>query len=322
VIGIELENAKVKIFALDNYQARTYPFAYTPIADRSHEIEAGFKQAIAQFERESGLALDQHPVVIASSAQFAYPSFRQAQVHLIHIAETYIPHARLAGLKAFYSLKEALIVDPLELAAARVVGIKFAACALAPEAVLAIDVGTTSTELVPLKGPLSDNLSRLREGLLLWLGAVHTPLDYVAPEVCGYPVVPRIGRMAAVLGLLGLSNEDLWSQRGELELEIAQSVGLDREILGPKIRDLALDFHRVALTRLGSAIQRIRIRFGIPPGPVAVMGIGKQALAIPALHRLGLFSIIDVEEEAGIPSNFGAAYGLALAAKRELLPML
>ncbi len=326
-VGIEIGNSRIKLAAqtASGLRARAYPVPFRDGPPRGSDIADGFAAAIADFSAETGAALRDVPAVVAFTSQFAYPTFQAALVETVALARRFVPDARLAGAEGLYALDaaERLADRPdgaLQFAAARMAGIR-AIAARAGTFALAVDCGTTSTEIVPVAGEAGDwpNEGRLVDGRLVWIGLLETPIDYVAREAAGYAVVPRVARMAAVTGYLGLAGPAIAptaADRASLAAELAQGVGLDPAILaGDEIERIARALREAAIAQIAQAVTRVLRRTGSGgAGPVAVLGIGKFGLAIPALAACGLRDVTDVEAAAGVPPNFGAAAGLALLA--------
>ena len=354
-LGVEIGNSRIKLVALtsEGVRARSYQVRLRGHVPRGADIADGFVTAIQGFASETGIDLACVPAAVAFSSQFAYPTFREALHDTVRLLQHYLPQARLAAADALVTLDEAGAEvgapgGPLRFAAARPLAIAALAARFGPVD-LAVDAGTTSTEIVPLslRGALQPtNEARLTDGRLVWLGLVETPLDFVARTAAGYTVLPRVGRMAAVSGLLGLAGPfgmPFVADREALEAEIAQSVGLDAEILdADEIARIAYAFYAAAIIRIASSIARVisreiggqgarfvagvtapselGIHTGHDPGcgdvplRAGVLGLGKNALAVPALRACSIEDFVDLEGEAGVPPNFGAAAGLAFLA--------
>ncbi|MBM3270927.1 MAG: hypothetical protein FJZ01_25115 [Candidatus Sericytochromatia bacterium] len=327
-VGIEIGNGRIKIAAGAGgcLRARAYPVAARAGAPRGSDIAEAFPAALAAFAAETGVDCGGAPAVVAFSSQFAYPSFQSALVETVAmLRRNGLGGARLAGADRLYDLAtgEALAERPegaLWFAAARMAGIR--ALARSQGAfTLAIDCGTTSTEIVPLAASAADwpNEGRLTDGRLVWIGLLETPIDYVAREAAGYAVVPRVARMAAVTGYLGLAGPAVAAtaaERATLAAELAQGVGLDAFILADdEIERIARSLRESAVGQIAAAALRVLARMGGTDRPsAAVLGIGKAALATPALAACGIRDPVDLEAAIGVPPNFGAVAGLALLA--------
>lgn len=333
-LGVEIGNSRIKLVAWTaaGLRARAFPVPLRGGPPRGQDIADGLVAALADFAVDAGIVPAEIPAAVTFSSQFAYPTFRDALVETARLLRRCLPSSRLAAADGLCDLAEAeeAALDPggpLRFAAARTLGIRALAERFGPVD-LAIDSGSTSTEIVPLGGPglpEAANEARLTDGRLVWVGLIETPLDYVARTAAGYTVVPRSGRMAAVCGLLGLAGPfgmPMIGDRPALETEIAQSVGLDAEILDPdEIARLAWAFYDAAILRIAASIGRVARRelgfggSGTAPAPRAgVLGLGKNALAVPALRHCGIETFVDLEGEAGVPPNFGTAAGLAFLA--------
>jgi hypothetical protein len=360
--GIEIGNSRIKIVAgkPGELRAIAYPVPVRGGPPRGTEIAEAFVAAIGRYRQETGCDLGTEPVVIAMTHQFAFATFRVALRDTVALLRQHLPQARLASASGPCTLGEAAALaethdGPVQFAAARTPGIRALATLTTRPVDLAVDCGSTSTEIVAIaagrrggrlypadlgsaalvrsadpcaNAPTGaraddlDNQSRLIDGRLTWIGLFETPLDYVAREAAGYTVVPRVARMAAVTGYLRLAGPAhapiLPADRVAIAAELAQGVGLDPEILGPdELARIAQALHEQAISAIAGSIGRVlrrefdTDREGLTAG---ILGIGKAALALPALAAVGLTDVLDLETAAGVPPNFGAAAGLAFLA--------
>ncbi len=352
-LGIEIENAWIKCVLTRSAgtRARQYSLAFVSSGDRRGDLAVGVGEALARFEREVGIPLARVPTAVAASCHFAFPTFGQAHDAVLRVLDRHLPGALLAAADGLYPLDRVPAAGGyLRFVLGRTVGIRAVAEGFS-NAQIAVDCGSTSTEVVRLAAaavpghqsdPDRDSRERLHDGRLTWIGAFDTPLDYVAKSACGYPLVPRMARMrsiwaiaepaagparascgppsdgpASVSGTRGLAVATLELLGAEAaRRELAQAVGLDAEVLGDDVQHLADELRCAAIATLRESFLRV-IGSGETPREAAVMGWGAHLLAEPALLALGVKRIADVEEIAGVPPNFGAALGLALAASRQ-----
>lgn len=354
-LGIDIGNAKIKYVALEFQDGRpsarwaAYPLPYTSalMPDRSTDFEAGLMTTSAAFMAELGWEVDSlDRVAILTSHFYSYPSFRLALHHTAHMAQAlWGEAATLLGADGrLYSPEDALALsgrEVLRFAATKFWGSAFLASRLIRHG-LSVDVGTTSTDTIAISegqiepGSQADpdgfNLARLESQRLMWYGMTATPLDYAARHASAdghaYYLYPRMGSTASLTRILDLVPAGLASRhaygghfptRDEAYWELAQAFGLDRELLTDEVlTELAANLYRQLIARLAEGIARVVARAGLgdPSGlQAAVMGLGKDALAKPALAACGITRIVDLEAALG-PELAAAstAYGAALKA--------
>ncbi|HXE57488.1 MAG TPA: hydantoinase/oxoprolinase family protein [Gemmatimonadales bacterium] len=185
-----------------------------------------------------------------------------------------------------------------------------------PDAIL-IDIGTTTTDIIPIVGGVvaalgATDLDRLRHGELVYTGAVRTPVESLA-QALPWPDGTAIGLAAEWFATAG--DVHLW--RGELPPEVyavptadgrpatrehaaerlARAVCADRSMLD----DAAIDRLAAALAeaqerRVAQAVGRVRRRHpGL--GTAVVAGVG-DFIAERAARRVGL-TVVRMREMLG-----------------------
>lgn len=360
-LGIDLGNAKVKYVLLeadgDKPRARwaSYPLPYSEalLPDRGLDFEAGLMATAGAFLGESGLTvrhLDR--VVLVTSHFYSYPSFSQALHHTARMAQALFgDRAFLVGADgALYDADQAIEragCEVLRFAATKFWGSAYLASKLVKHG-LSVDVGTTSTDVIAIRDgaiepaaqadPDAYNLSRLETQRLMWYGMTATPLDYVARQAStdgrSYPLYPRMGATECLTRILELVPADLatrhayfgrYPNRDAALSDLAQAFGLDRELLSEaELVDLAGNLHRQLIARVAEGIARVATQAGLgnPRGvEAAIMGLGKEALARPALLACGVphDRIRDLEDVLGPElSAVSTAYGAALKGMESL----
>lgn len=354
-LGIDLGNAKVKYVLLEanggepkpRWATYALPYSEALMPDRSLDFEAGLMATTSAFLAETGLSLnDIERVVLVTSHFYSYPSFRQALHHTARMAEAlFAARAFLVGADGeLYASEQALSMggrEVLRFAATKFWGSAYLACKVLRNG-LSVDVGTTSTDVIAIRDgaiepaaqadPDGYNLSRLETQRLMWYGMTATPLDYVARHAStggrSYPLYPRMGATECLTRILELVPSELATRHAyfgrypsrEAALgELAQAFGLDRELLGEaELVDLAGNLHRQLIARVAEGIARVAAQSGLGNPrelDAVVMGLGKDALARPALLACGVphDRIRDLEDVLGPElSAVSTAYGAAL----------
>lgn len=179
---------------------------------------------------------------------------------------------------------------------------------------LFVDVGSTTTDLVPLVGGGVANLGctdleRLRRGELIYTGVIRTPVPCVLREVEGVGVAAEnFSVMGDVYVLLGkLRPEDYSCEtpdgRGKdpesCLRRLARSFCSDPEETGRGfLRRCALALHREQVRRVAEGMRRVAGRYGLDGCPAVLAGVGRRILGREAAKRAGLGSV-DLERIYG-----------------------
>jgi len=365
-LGIDLGNAKVKYVALEakdgHPQARwaAHPLPFTPqlLPDRRSDFEAGLVTTSAAFLAELGwepASVDR--VAVLTSHFYSYPSFRLGLHHTAEMARAlWGDAARLIGADGhLYAPEDCLALSGQEVvrfAATKFWGSAFLASRLIGTG-LSVDTGTTSTDAIAIlegriepqaaSDPDGFNLARLESQRLMWYGLTATPLDYAARHASAfgqaYHLYPRQGTTASLARILDLVSPELaqrhaygghYPSRDEAMRDLAQAFGLDRELLSDEtLIELAGNLHRQLIARIAEGIARVIARAGLGQAAAieaAVMGLGKDALARPALLACGVTQIVDLEaaldpELAAVSTAYGAALTALEAVTGERYPL-
>jgi probable H4MPT-linked C1 transfer pathway protein len=219
--------------------------------------------------------------------------------------------------------------DPLAVAASNWAATARLVARAVPDAIL-VDVGTTTTDVIPIVGGRiaargRTDPDRLREGELLYLGALRTPVEAIVHRV------PFGGGMAGVSaeGFALAGDVHVW--RGALDPacytvptpdgrpatrdfageRLARVVCADREMLDADGVTAIADFVADAqVARIVDAVSRLRDRHaGITAAVVTGLG---DFLAAAAAARAGLHLLPLPEALGGAPAQCSAAAAAAL----------
>ena len=174
-----------------------------------------------------------------------------------------------------------------------------------PEVIL-IDIGTTTTDIIPIVGGSVaargwTDPARLREGELVYVGALRTPVEAIVSSIC-------LDGAAIALSAEGFALAgDVYLWRGELLSadftvptpdgrpatrefageRLARAVCADREMLDEsQIDQIADGVAEAAVSRVATAVERVRARHPALE-TVVVTGLG-DFVAARAAHRVGL----------------------------------
>jgi probable H4MPT-linked C1 transfer pathway protein len=250
---------------------------------------------------------DAHAITMTAELSQYFRTKREGVRFVLDAVGRAFPDARVRVLSltgAFLDL-EAARRDPLSVAASNWLATARVAARLATSALL-IDVGTTTTDIIPVLGGRVEargrtDPERLREGELLYLGALRTPVEAIVHTV------PLWGGVAGVSaeGFALAGDVHLW--RGTLEPSaytiatpdgrpatresagerLARVVCADREMLDEAaITAIADHVADAQADRVASAIERARRRH--PEIETAIVtGLG-EFIATEAARRVGL----------------------------------
>lgn len=332
-LGLDVGGANTKAVLLEDGEVQNYWLKYIPLWKN--------KEALNHFlESLSGVTRPQ--VVGATLTGEICDIFRTKHEGVIEIVET-ICRAFGEGICLFVSSdnvlfkREQSLTYPGKLAAANwiastlIVGRKYPDC-------IFIDIGSTTTDIIPLKGgrpaPLGwTDIQRLRTGELIYTGVLRTPLPFICSEVLFGD--EKIGTAAEnfaitadVYRVLGMIEEEDYvcetpdgrgRDKDSCMRRIARIFCSDLEEIGEERVMMAAEvFHDKQVNLVASGLQRVMVSHGLPKDiNIVVAGLGRKAIAEKAVRLLGLNEVVDLanlygEKMALMMPAFGA--GL-LAAK-------
>jgi len=273
---------------------------------------------------------DAHAVTMTAELSQLFRTKREGVGFVLDAVNEAFPHAsvRVWTVDARWLTPAQARCDPQVVAAANWAATAHYVARLDPDCVL-IDVGSTTSDIVPIAGGVpraagKNDTERLREGELVYTGALRTPTEAIAATVpvCGRPT----GVSAEGFALAG--DVHLW--RGDLTPEdysvptpdgrpatrafagerLARVVCADREMLD----DAGVDAIANALwdaqaTRLRDAVLRVRARWPALARAV-VTGLG-AFLGAEAACRAGL-QVIHLSDRLGPAARHAPAAAVAL----------
>lgn len=228
---------------------------------------------------------------------------------------------------SFRTIPEAR-VQPLSVAAANWMATATIAARECPDAVL-IDVGSTTTDIVPLvAGRVAalgrTDMDRLREGELVYTGAIRTPvcaiLDVVSLGGRPYRVASEVFAIAADahrwLGLFGEAGyasetpDGGGRDREAASRRLARMVCADREMLDDDAIDrIAIAVVDAQVRAIRGGIEQVLERAGCPAGSTA-LSIGRGAyLGRTAAEAAGL----RVGDDVALPDGPASAVAVLAA---------
>lgn len=273
---------------------------------------------------------DAHAVTMTAELSQVFRTKREGVGFVLDAVTAAVPNARVLvwGVDARWRTPAEARRDPIAVAAANwvatayVVGRMYADCVL-------VDVGSTTTDVIPIThgGPVArgrTDLARLREGELLYTGALRTPVEAMASSV---PVHGHESGVAAE-GFALAGDVHVW--RGQLAPadysvptpdgrpatreyageRLARVVCADREMLEQVDIDRIADaFWEAQVTRIGECLDRVRARHPALTRAV-VTGLG-EFLGAAAARRAGL-QVTHLSDTLGPAARHAPATAVAL----------
>jgi probable H4MPT-linked C1 transfer pathway protein len=306
--------------------ARNEPFEIqrepTTIAARLHEIAS----------RLGGEPADAHAVTMTAELSQFFRTKRDGVTYVLDAVAGAFPGARSLAYSVngrFLELAEALDA-PLLVAASNWVATAELIATIVRNAIL-VDVGTTTTDIIPIAGGRVAALGRtdperLLSGELLYLGAVRTAIEAIVHHVPLHD--GRAGVSAESFALSG----DVHVWRGDLTAQgytaptpdgrpanrdfagerLARVVCADRELLDDSDIDrIAAHVADAMIARIAASITRVRVRH--PQLDTAVIAGHGAFLARSAARRAGLHIASEDLLSGGQSRIVGAEAALAVA---------
>ncbi len=248
-----------------------------------------------------------HAVTMTAELSQLFQSKREGVGYVLAAVVAAFPEAlvRVYTVSGDFLEPDAACRDPLAVAAANWAATARLVARSFPDAIL-IDVGTTTTDIIPIAGGRvaalgPTDLERLRTGELVYTGALRTPAEAIAPTVTvnGVPT----GVSAEGFALAGdvhlwrgaLAPEDYTvptpdgrpPTREDAALRLARVVCADRNMLDDAaIKSIADSLAAAQLAQIVAALEAVRRRHtGIDRAVVTGLG---DFLAAEAARRVGL----------------------------------
>ena len=315
--GARVVQARVLAARVAPYELQREPAALAPLLQR--------------LAREVGAAPgDPHAVTMTAELSQLFRTKREGVGFVLDAVGTAFPDAlvRVWAVDGRWLAPAQARREPLAVAAANWAATAHMVARIVPDCVL-IDVGSTTTDIIPIAcgAPVAcgrTDTERLREGELVYTGAVRTPAEAIAATV---PVRGRPTGVAAE-GFALAGDVHVW--RGELAPadysvptpdgrpptrqfageRLARVVCADREMLDDEAVDAIADaLWQAQVTRIASDVARVRARHPTLERAV-VTGLG-EFLAAAAARRAGL-QVIHLSDTLGTAARHAPAAAVAL----------
>jgi len=290
---------------------------------------------LAGEQRAAGAA---HAVTMTAELSQFFRTKREGVRFVLDAVTAAFPEADVRVYAAdgrFLSVAAARI-EPLAVAAANWAATAQLVARSFPEAIV-IDTGTTTTDIIPIAGGRvaargRTDHERLREGELVYTGALRTPVEAIAHEVAlhGAPVGVSAEGFALAgdvhLWLGSLAPEDYTvptpdgrpATREFAGERLARVICADRELLDEAaIEAIARSLADAQVARVSAAVERVARRH--PRVAYAVVtGLGDFIAAAAARHA-GL-GVTQLAERLGPAARHAPAAAVALLLDAELAP--
>jgi hypothetical protein len=277
-----------------------------------------------------GGSADAHAVTMTAELSQVFRTKREGVGFVLAAVAAAFPTAcvRVWGVDARWRTPAEARREPLAVAAANWAATARIVGRIDPDCLL-IDVGSTTTDVIPIVGgapatPSRTDLDRLREGELVYTGSLRTPVEAIASTV------PVRGRAVAVSaeGFAVAGDVHLW--RGDLGTadysvptpdgrpatrdfageRLARVVCADREMLEDGDLSVIADaLWDAQVARIGAAVDRQRERYPALRRAV-VTGLG-EFLAAAAARRSGL-QVVHLADTFGPAARHAPAAAVAL----------
>lgn len=335
-LALDIGGANIKA-AHSSGQARTLPFELWKRPDELAQVLASLAATFPPVDR----------VALTMTAELCdcYPTKAKGVSALLDAVNEALPAqpVRVWGIDEQFHEPEEIRTEPRLAAAANWLALASVAARLLPDGPgLLIDIGTTTTDLIPLLNQRHaargrTDTQRLQTGELVYAGIRRTPVCALGTELPlrGVPTGLSAELFAStldvylVLGDLTPDPKDLSTADGRPATveaardRLARMVGSDREEFSPDdARELAAAANELLLARLVAAVERACLPTVGRPLAAVVAGSGAflaRRLAQRVLAPEGRIAIVGLDQAWGpVASGAGCAYALlVLAAERE-----
>jgi len=332
-VAAEVEDSRLKRIWKDSTYLPLWRVGRERLASHLHEL----KSRVRSFGH-----LDAVGVTMTAELSDVYSTKREGMNHILNLVEDAFQGSALYVLRTDGKLASPTEAreDPLKVASANWAATGWLASQLFEEGVV-IDVGSTTTSIIPLSGGKvaakgATDLEKLGCGELVYTGALRTN---VAAIVDAVPL--RDGRVRAsseyftstgdihlVLGNLRPEEYTVEAPdgkghtRGEALARIARLVCADMEMLGEdEILGVARYVEERQILQIVRGLEQVLSERGLgSDAQVAITGVGRNFLAKRAAERLGLTHILDLGAFVGDEvATVSTAYAVALLTASKLV---
>jgi probable H4MPT-linked C1 transfer pathway protein len=337
IIGWDIGGANTKAslveFSFDKIVETRSILRYFPIwlegKERLPEVLKELKDELTKGEKVDGVA-----VTMTAELSDAYYTKREGVNHILDSVKIAFQDGdymiRVVDVDAKLRTIEEARTEPLKVAAANWPATAWLVAQHVEDTIL-IDTGSTTTDIIPIKGGKivaigRTDPERLVSGELVFTGALRTPISAMTKMLtyrkkpCGISS-EKFALAADVHLVLGHINEDEYTcdtadGRGKSHQDslarLARTICADIEILTKaEITALAREIYEAQLDAIANGIQQVAGRLRISRAlkrkcPVTVAGLGRKFLAARAAEKAGFTKILDLENILGHQSAMTA----------------
>lgn len=331
IIGWDIGGANLKAarWQVDGWQVAQQPFA---VWQRRDELAA----AIAGMAARLGPAT-RAAVTITAELSDAFRTKREGINFVLEALQSALPAAKLHvfGLDGCFHDVETAKANPMLVAAANWLATALVVARRQPDCLL-VDVGSTTTDIVPIKGGQvvaqgRNDPERLSWGELVYTGVLRTPLFGIVSRA------PLWGRWCGVAAELFATAQDVHLLLGHLPAEqctspsadgrpvtpefaaerLARLVCADREMLSQDdIQTMARFIADSQVQQVTTALSQVISASGVR-GPLVVVGVGAFLVELAAA-RLGLACLRPADFLSDQAAAVAPAAAVALLCRDEL----
>ena len=324
--GVNTKAARVEVQSRGRTDIRCASEPYEVLRD-----PAALGPTLRRLARELGVnTVEAHAVTMTAELSQLFRTKREGVGFVLDAMEKMFPYDRMLVYTVdgtFIGPGEARL-RPLQAAASNWAATAALVARFEPDALL-IDIGTTTTDIIPIAGGQvrADGLSdpaRLLSGELIYTGAIRTPAEALLQEV---PLSDGSAGVSAE-GFALIGDALLWLGRVQPDAytaptpdgrpataefageRLARIVCADREMLDDSAIDsIAIALAEAQLARVVSGIQRVRARW--PSITRAIVGGLGDFIAAEAARREGL-EVVALSDRLGAASRTAPAAAVAL----------
>jgi probable H4MPT-linked C1 transfer pathway protein len=347
VIGFDIggANTKTAFIRAENDAVQTVRVAveYFPFWKRNRsELPVLLKRLKAKVAEKS--TLDAVGVTMTAELSDAFQTKREGVNHILDSVEKAFRDVKIFVLDIyanFVSCEEARL-KPLHVASANWVATGWMVSKMFSDCIV-IDVGSTSTSIIPIIGGKiaaegRNDLEKLINGELVYTGALRTNIAAIVNTVPAKGGVAKISsELFATSGdvhiILGNIKEEDFSvdtadgrgkSRAEALARLARVVCADIEMLSEdEIVKIAEYVYRKQVEQISEGLKQVcrRIKTIVRPDfPIVVTGLGRRFLAFEAAKAAGFKKIVDLGELLGVEAALASpCVGVALMVATRLL---
>lgn len=333
IIGWDIGGANTKAslieFSGDSIVKTRSILRYFPIwlegKEKLPHVLKELKEELTRGEKLDGVA-----VTMTAELSDAFYTKREGVNHILNSVKIAFQEGdyliRVVDVDAKLRTIEEARKDPLKVAAANWPATAWLVARHSKDTIL-VDTGSTTTDIIPIKGGNIMVLGRtdperLVSGELVFTGALRTPIPAIVSTLTYHSKRCRVSSEKFALSadvhlVLGHISEDEYTcdtadgrgrSRQDSLARIARTICADVEMLTPKeIVNLAREVYAAQLKEIVGGLSQVATRLHITRQskkrfPITVAGLARNFLATEAAKRAGFVKIISIDDLLDIQS--------------------